>query len=137
MDALQTKRLLIRPFTAADVATAHQVLDLEMQWDGDNVSRQERAQILQREILLANWHDGSRLFGARGIFLVKPQFEAGREAIGKGGLLRDPGQASAIADDLKLWLGAQAGWRAVGPVASPIEGGDGNVEYLIGGVKRS
>ena len=69
MDELQTQRLLIRPFTAADVATAHQVLDLEMQWDGDNVSRQERAQILQREILLANWHDGSRLFGARGIFL--------------------------------------------------------------------
>ncbi|MEZ4718396.1 MAG: hypothetical protein R2851_20225 [Caldilineaceae bacterium] len=59
---------MIRPFTA-DVATAHQVLDREMQWDGDNVSRQERAQILQREILLANWHDGSRLFGARGIFL--------------------------------------------------------------------
>lgn len=75
--------------------------------------------------------------GARGIFLVKPQFEAGREAIGKGGLLREPGQASAIADDLKLWLGAQAGWSAVGPVASPIEGGDGNIEYLIGGVKRS
>ena len=75
--------------------------------------------------------------GARGIFLVKPQFEAGREAIGKGGLLRDPGQAATIADDLKLWLGAQAGWRAVGPVASPIEGGDGNVEYLIGGEKRS
>ena len=59
------------------------------------------------------------------------------EAIGKGGLLRDPGQAATIADDLKLWLGAQAGWRAVGPVASPIEGGDGNVEYLIGGEKRS
>ena len=69
MDVLQTERLLIRPFTAADVATAHQVLDLEMQWDGDAVSPQQRAQILQGDIILANWNDGSRLFGTRGIFL--------------------------------------------------------------------
>src|SRR5436853_443644 len=50
--------------------------------------------------------------GAKGLFLVKPQFEAGRQAIGKGGLLRDAALAPRIADDLRVWLDAQPGWRA-------------------------
>ncbi|WP_047030714.1 TlyA family RNA methyltransferase [Hoeflea sp. IMCC20628] len=73
--------------------------------------------------------------GAFAVLLVKPQFEAGRAAIGKGGLLKDPAQGPVIADDLANWLDAQSGWQAVGPVASPIEGSDGNHEFLIGGVK--
>ncbi|KGF67711.1 hemolysin [Hoeflea sp. BAL378] len=73
--------------------------------------------------------------GAIAVLLVKPQFEAGRAAIGKGGLLRDPAQGPAIAADLAAWLGGLPGWRAVGPVPSPIEGQDGNHEFLIGGVK--
>ncbi|MCR4266737.1 TlyA family RNA methyltransferase [Nitratireductor sp. ZSWI3] len=73
--------------------------------------------------------------GARGVFLVKPQFEAGRQAIGKGGLLRDPQQAEAIAADLHAWLETNEGWRAVGLAASPIEGGDGNREFLLAGQK--
>jgi 23S rRNA (cytidine1920-2'-O)/16S rRNA (cytidine1409-2'-O)-methyltransferase len=67
--------------------------------------------------------------------LVKPQFEAGRAAIGKGGLLKDPSQGPVIAEDLARWLEGQPGWSAVGPIASPIEGSDGNHEFLIGGVK--
>ena len=73
--------------------------------------------------------------GAFAVLLVKPQFEAGRAAIGKGGLLKDMNQGPAIADDLAGWLGSQPGWSAVGPIASPIEGSDGNHEFLIGGVK--
>jgi len=73
--------------------------------------------------------------GAFAVLLVKPQFEAGRAAIGKGGLIKDPVQGPVIAADLAAWLGAQPGWSAVGPVASPIEGSDGNHEFLIGGVK--
>ena len=69
MDELQTARLRIRPFAPDDAGAAHQVLDREMQWDGDDVSLPQRKQVLQREIILADWHDGSRLFGARGIFL--------------------------------------------------------------------
>jgi 23S rRNA (cytidine1920-2'-O)/16S rRNA (cytidine1409-2'-O)-methyltransferase len=72
---------------------------------------------------------------AKGLFLVKPQFEAGREAIGKGGVLRDPDRAPRIADDLRDWLDAQPGWRARGLHASPIPGGDGNREFLLAGVK--
>lgn len=73
--------------------------------------------------------------GAFAVLLVKPQFEAGRAAIGKGGLLKDPAQGPVIAEDLARWLDQQPGWRAVGPIASPIEGQDGNQEFLIGGVK--
>ena len=74
--------------------------------------------------------------GACGVFLVKPQFEAGRDAIGKGGLLRDPAQAEIVAGDLRAWLEAIPGWRATGLVPSPIEGGDGNREFLLAGVKN-
>ncbi|MBL8577427.1 MAG: TlyA family RNA methyltransferase [Mesorhizobium sp.] len=73
--------------------------------------------------------------GARGVFLVKPQFEAGREAIGKGGLLKDAEEGPRVAERLRLWLGSQPGWRALGVCPSPIEGGDGNHEFLLAGVK--
>ncbi len=73
--------------------------------------------------------------GASGIFLVKPQFEAGREAIGKGGLLKNPSDAPLIAEALKDWLDAVPGWRALGICPSPIEGSDGNREFLLAGVK--
>lgn len=72
---------------------------------------------------------------ARAALLIKPQFEAGREAIGKGGILRDPAIGPAIAADLSRWLDAQPGWRSLGVTASPIEGGDGNREFLLGEVK--
>jgi 23S rRNA (cytidine1920-2'-O)/16S rRNA (cytidine1409-2'-O)-methyltransferase len=73
--------------------------------------------------------------GAGCVLLVKPQFEAGREAIGKGGLLRDPAEGERVAADLTLWLDGLPGWRSLGTVPSPIEGGDGNREFLLGGLK--
>ncbi len=73
--------------------------------------------------------------GAHCLLLVKPQFEAGRQAIGKGGLLRDKKQGEVIARELSDWLGAQPYWRSLGFCPSPIEGGDGNREFLLAGVK--
>jgi 23S rRNA (cytidine1920-2'-O)/16S rRNA (cytidine1409-2'-O)-methyltransferase len=73
--------------------------------------------------------------GAKGVFLVKPQFEAGREAIGKGGLLKNAEDGPRMAEELRLWLDAMPSWRALGICPSPLEGGDGNREYLLGGVK--
>ncbi|HWK65221.1 MAG TPA: TlyA family RNA methyltransferase [Rhizobiaceae bacterium] len=73
--------------------------------------------------------------GARGVFLVKPQFEAGRDAIGKGGLLRDPDEGARVAERLRDWLDGVPGWRSIGLCQSPIEGGDGNREFLLTGVK--
>jgi len=73
--------------------------------------------------------------GAKAILLVKPQFEAGREAIGKGGLLKDPADAERIAGKLRDWLAGVPGWRVLGLHPSPIEGGDGNREFLLAAMK--
>jgi 23S rRNA (cytidine1920-2'-O)/16S rRNA (cytidine1409-2'-O)-methyltransferase len=72
--------------------------------------------------------------GAALVALIKPQFEAGREAVGKTGVIADPLVHDAICRDIAQWLG-QHGWRIVGLTPSPIEGGDGNREFLIGAVK--
>lgn len=69
---------------------------------------------------------------SRLVALVKPQFEAGRAAIGKGGIVRDPADEERAVDEVRAWLDAQPGWRVLGVVASPISGGDGNREHLIG-----
>jgi 23S rRNA (cytidine1920-2'-O)/16S rRNA (cytidine1409-2'-O)-methyltransferase len=74
--------------------------------------------------------------GAWFVALVKPQFEAGREAIGKGGLLRDPTLGPNIAADMEVWLNSLGGWRSLGVIPSPIAGGDGNLEYLLAGRKE-
>jgi len=73
--------------------------------------------------------------GAFAVLLVKPQFEVGRAAIGKGGIVRDPALSLSVARDLADWLGNQPGWSAAGLIPSPIEGGDGNREFLIGGIR--
>jgi 23S rRNA (cytidine1920-2'-O)/16S rRNA (cytidine1409-2'-O)-methyltransferase len=70
--------------------------------------------------------------GAWGVFLVKPQFEAGRDAIGKGGIVRDATLGERTAADLATWLETEMGWRIAGVIMSPIEGGDGNREFLLG-----
>ena len=73
--------------------------------------------------------------GAICALLVKPQFEAGREAIGKGGLLKDPESASEVAAELERWLSKDMGWKSFGRIPSPISGGDGNQEFLLAGQK--
>ncbi|WP_037469497.1 TlyA family RNA methyltransferase [Sinorhizobium fredii] len=73
--------------------------------------------------------------GARCILLVKPQFEAGRDAVSKAGLLKDPESAPVVATELERWLVEEMGWRSLGLVSSPIAGGDGNKEYLLAGLK--
>ncbi|MGH0000969.1 TlyA family RNA methyltransferase [Pseudovibrio ascidiaceicola] len=73
--------------------------------------------------------------GAVGVFLVKPQFEAGRERIGKGGLVA-PEIAEEISVELQEWMNAQPGWSVLGITSSPIKGGDGNAEYLMACQKK-
>lgn len=69
--------------------------------------------------------------GAWLIALVKPQFEAGRENIGKGGIVRDEAVQNAVLEDIVAWLPSNAGWTAIGTMDSPVKGGDGNREFLI------
>lgn len=68
---------------------------------------------------------------AAGLFLVKPQFEAGRAAIGKGGIV-PRAEGLRAAEAVRDRLDGTAGWRMGELVASPILGGDGNHEYLMG-----
>jgi len=73
--------------------------------------------------------------GAWCVLLVKPQFEAGREGVGKGGMLKDPASAPKIAEDLEAWLNSLGGWQSLGVIPSPISGADGNSEFLLAGRK--
>lgn len=73
--------------------------------------------------------------GAWLIALIKPQFEVGKGEVGKGGVVRDPAQHSAVCQRTESWLATQAGWRVLGITESPITGPEGNREFLIGAIK--
>ncbi|MFL6744843.1 MAG: TlyA family RNA methyltransferase [Sphingomicrobium sp.] len=72
--------------------------------------------------------------GAKLAALVKPQFEAGRAEVGKGGVVRDPVVHQRVCDEASDWVRAQ-GWDVVGITPSPITGPEGNVEFLLGASK--
>jgi 23S rRNA (cytidine1920-2'-O)/16S rRNA (cytidine1409-2'-O)-methyltransferase len=66
--------------------------------------------------------------------LIKPQFEAERQEIGKGGVVRDSAVHERVCAAVAAWLEGR-GWRVEGIVQSPITGPEGNVEFLIGAEK--
>jgi len=66
------------------------------------------------------------------VALIKPQFEVGPERVGKGGIVRDEAARQAAVNDVTAWLSSQPGWRIAGVIASPIKGGSGNEEFLLG-----
>ncbi len=70
--------------------------------------------------------------GAWLIALIKPQFQAGRDLVGKGGVVRDPAVHQAVCDEVRDWLGSVPGWTVAGITESPITGPEGNREFLIG-----
>jgi 23S rRNA (cytidine1920-2'-O)/16S rRNA (cytidine1409-2'-O)-methyltransferase len=72
--------------------------------------------------------------GAMLVALVKPQFEAGRGEVGKGGVVRDPLVHRRVCDEAAAWI-ASRGWSVVGIETSPITGPEGNVEFLLGATK--
>jgi 23S rRNA (cytidine1920-2'-O)/16S rRNA (cytidine1409-2'-O)-methyltransferase len=67
---------------------------------------------------------------ARLVALIKPQFEAGRDEVGKGGVVRDPAIHDRVCRQVADWL-TGIGWRVEGLTTSPITGPEGNVEFLI------
>lgn len=68
--------------------------------------------------------------GARGVVLVKPQFEAGRENVGKKGVVKDPAVHRQVLDDICNFI-TGSGWGIEGINFSPVRGPEGNIEYLI------
>ena len=69
------------------------------------------------------------------ICLVKPQFEVGRAGIGKGGIVKDEKLRRSALEGV-IAFGVDLGFEVMGKMLSPIEGGDGNVEYLVHFKKR-
>jgi 23S rRNA (cytidine1920-2'-O)/16S rRNA (cytidine1409-2'-O)-methyltransferase len=82
------------------------------------------AKVLERPLQFAR--TGTRL-----IALIKPQFEAGRGEVGKGGVVRDPAIHERVCSEVRDWL-VESGWHVIGITQSPITGPQGNVEFLIG-----
>lgn len=68
--------------------------------------------------------------GAALVALIKPQFEAGREEVGKGGVVRDPVIHQRVCDEAVAWAQGN-GWSVMGVTQSPITGPQGNVEFLL------
>jgi len=85
------------------------------------------AKVLEAPLRLAK--SGARLIG-----LVKPQFEAGREEVGKGGVVRDPEVHKRVCAAAAEWVTVQ-GWKLLGVTESPITGPEGNIEFLLGAEK--
>jgi 23S rRNA (cytidine1920-2'-O)/16S rRNA (cytidine1409-2'-O)-methyltransferase len=69
--------------------------------------------------------------GAWAVALIKPQFEAGPDLVGKGGVVRDPAVRAAVCARISEWWAGLPGWRVLGVVESPITGPEGNHEFLI------
>ncbi len=73
--------------------------------------------------------------GAFATALIKPQFEAGPEHVGNGGVVRDAAIHAAVCGKITEWWAGLPGWRVHGITPSPITGPEGNVEFLIGATK--
>ncbi len=74
--------------------------------------------------------------GGRLLALIKPQFEAGRAEVGKGGVVRDPNVHERVVREVCAWLEGR-GWGVAGTVPSPITGPEGNVEFLVAAVRNT
>ncbi len=69
--------------------------------------------------------------GAWAVALIKPQFEVGPGAVGKGGVVREGAQHRAVVARIEAWFSSLPGWTVLGTTESPITGPEGNREFLI------
>jgi 23S rRNA (cytidine1920-2'-O)/16S rRNA (cytidine1409-2'-O)-methyltransferase len=124
----QDERVVVHEQTSARVLTAAHIpeaIDLVV-CDASFIGL---AKVLDVPLRFAGPH-------ARLIALIKPQFEAGREEVGKGGVVRDPLVHARVCREVSEWLTA-ARWQVAGIVESPITGPEGNIEFLIAATKIS
>ena len=124
----QDERVIVHEQTSARVLTdAHvpEPIDIIV-CDASFISL---AKVLERPLTFA-------APGALLVALIKPQFEAGRSDVGKGGVVRDPAVHARVCAEVHDWLAAQPGWDVIGITPSPITGPEGNIEFLIAGQRR-
>jgi 23S rRNA (cytidine1920-2'-O)/16S rRNA (cytidine1409-2'-O)-methyltransferase len=108
--------------TSARILTPQQI-DRACNWVVCDASFISLAKVLERPLELA-------APDCQLVALIKPQFEVGREEVGKGGVVRDPALHARVCDEVRGWLEG-AGWRVQGITTSPITGPQGNIEFLI------
>jgi 23S rRNA (cytidine1920-2'-O)/16S rRNA (cytidine1409-2'-O)-methyltransferase len=118
----QDPRVTVLEQTSARILTANQI-DRPCTWVVCDASFIGLAKVLERPLELA-------APDCRLVALIKPQFEVGREEVGKGGVVRDPLLHARVCDEVRAWL-ESSGWTVDGIVESPITGPEGNVEFLI------
>ena len=68
---------------------------------------------------------------ARLAVLIKPQFEVGKERVGKGGVVREPALHDEVCRRIESWIAARPGWSVEGIRESPVTGPEGNKEFLL------
>ena len=73
--------------------------------------------------------------GAWAVALIKPQFEAGPDAVGAKGVVRDPAVHERVRAEIAAWWAGLPGWAVAGEAESPLTGPEGNREFLIGARK--
>ncbi len=73
--------------------------------------------------------------GSRLIALIKPQFQAGRSDVGKGGVVRDPAVHERVCAEVATWL-TDDDWKVSGIAESPVKGPKGNIEFLIAAFRQ-
>lgn len=118
----QDPRVTVLEQTSARILTREQI-DRECNWVVCDASFISLAKVLERPLELAARE-------CRLVALIKPQFEVGREEVGKGGVVRDPALHARVCDEVREWIEG-LGWVVQGIVESPITGPEGNVEFLI------
>ncbi|MBK1698274.1 TlyA family RNA methyltransferase [Rhodovibrio salinarum] len=69
--------------------------------------------------------------GARLAALIKPQFEVGKDRVGRGGVVRDPALHQEVCQRIRTWLSETMGWTVLSLRESPVQGPEGNTEFLI------
>ena len=118
----QDPRVTVLEQTSARILTTEQI-DRPCNWVVCDASFIGLAKVLERPLELAA-HD------CRLVALIKPQFEVGREEVGKGGVVREAALHRRVCDEVRDWLEG-SGWTVDGIVESPITGPEGNIEFLV------
>ena len=118
----QDERVTVLEQTSARLLTA-ETIDRSCDWVVCDASFISLAKVLEVPLSLAAPE-------CTLVALIKPQFEVGREEVGKGGVVRDPALHRRVCDEVRAWL-ETGGWEVLGIVESPITGPKGNVEFLV------
>jgi 23S rRNA (cytidine1920-2'-O)/16S rRNA (cytidine1409-2'-O)-methyltransferase len=118
----QDPRVTVLEQTSARILTPAQI-DRPCGWVVCDASFISLAKVLETPLKLA-------APDCRLVALIKPQFEVGRDEVGKGGVVRDEALHARVCGEVREWLEA-SGWTVNGIVVSPITGPEGNVEFLV------